>query len=127
MIANHGVNVCAKRAERRELLEKYQMSFAPTVGRAEPPERYRAPHERAKDAHPRVFALHRVMRVPNLADPKNRPQVINMPMTVKAMIHVTRNSSANTSWTKRTSDIHVKSLSNWQNTEPPYPDLSLGR
>jgi hypothetical protein len=127
VIANHAVNVCTKRAERRELLEKYQMSFAPTVGRAEPPERYRASHERAQDANPRVFALHRVMRVPNLADPKNRPQVINVPMTVNAMNHVTRNSSANTSWTKRASDVHVKPVSNWQNTEPTYPNLSLAR
>jgi hypothetical protein len=81
----------------------------------------------AKGANPLVFAVHGVMRVPNLANPKNRPQVINVPMTAKAVIHVTRNSSVNTPWTKRASDVYVKPVSNRQNTEPPYRNVSLAR
>jgi hypothetical protein len=103
------------------------MTFAPTIRCAEPPERDRAPHRMAKDANPLVLASHRVMRVPNLVDPKNRPQVINVPMAAKAVIHVTCNSGANTPGTKRTSDVYVKSVSNWQNTEPAYPNLGLAR
>ena len=74
-----------------------------------------------------MFASQRVMRVPNLAEPKNRPQVINVPMTTETMIRVTRNSGANTSGTKRASDVYVKSVPNWQNTEPAYRNLSLAR
>lgn len=127
VIANGGVNLRPKSAERWRLLEKCQMSFATTVRRAKPPERDRAPHRMAKDANPLVFASHRVMRVPNLVDPKNRPQVIHVPMTAETMVHVTCNSGANPSGTKRTSDVYVKSISNRQHTEPAYRNLGLAR
>ena len=81
----------------------------------------------AQDARPLVLASRRVVRVPDLADPEDRPKVIDVPMTVRAAAHVTRNPGANTAGTKRASDINVKSAPDWQDTEPAYRNLGLAR
>ncbi len=103
------------------------MSFAPAIRRAKPRERNRGSLCIKKNSRPVVFVSHLVVQVPNLGDPQNWPQVINVPMPAEGMLHMMCNSGPNTSRTKRTTDVHVKSLPHAQDAESAYRDFSLTR
>lgn len=126
-MATPAISHCPESGEGRQLVEKYEMGFAPAVRRAETPQRDGATHRMAKDASPVVFASRRVVRVPDFLDAKNRPQAIDMPVAVRTVPYVTCDPGMDSTGAKRTSDIYVISTSNRQHAEPAHLNPSFSR
>lgn len=116
-----------ERTERGALREKSQVRLALAIRGAEARKRDRAAHCFAKDSNPRVLAARRVMGVPELLDPKNRPQVIDVPVTLGAVVYVTRDPGADAAGTERASDVHVIPASNRQDGEAAHRNLGFAR
>lgn len=120
---NDAVNVRLKGAERRTLLKKCKVRFASAVRGAEPPQRHRGAHRLEKDAGPLVLAPYRVVAIPDVADPKNRPEVIDVPMAPCAATDVPRDPGANAAGPERAADVYVKPGSDRQNAQRAHPKL----